>query len=157
MIRFISLVCCLISEVSFVYAGNAGGAPGIVTFKPDSTIQYLEDSYLKKRHKKGMEYAFNNATLQGLVEDVAIKTSLAAGGVPPRATDITLAIKTEMERIEYAKHNGLDLEFWTNSTANVVETVLVGFYGEALDAPLTAAKITAAFMTAYTYGFFFAH
>jgi hypothetical protein len=108
--------------------------------------------WLAQRHEKAMEYALESKTVRALLEDVLLKEAMTINGIPPNAADIIMATKAQLDRVDYAKKNGLDVRFWRESVAEITETVLVQTV-PGIDSKLTASKIGAAFATAYVYGF----
>ena len=108
--------------------------------------------WLARRHRKGLEYAVENETVRELIEDVLLKQAMINSGAPRNAADIAMAIKAQVDRIDYAQENGLDTRFWRESAAEITETILVQTI-PGMDHKLTASKIATAFGTAYIYGF----
>ncbi|MCJ8325153.1 MAG: hypothetical protein HRU29_11945 [Rhizobiales bacterium] len=145
-IKIFLIPIIFVVSIGFASVSFAGGGQGVVaTFNAPVS----EPGFFAKRHALGLEYALDrNSEFTRLLENEAIKAVLTINGVPSPVSSVVLAFKRQIERINYANQNGIDLKF-VHST--ITEAATIFLVSQGID--ISPVKLATAFMVGYGYGF----
>ncbi|MCF4098616.1 hypothetical protein [Maritalea mediterranea] len=145
----VSVLCSALLAILLVTTNastvQAGGSEGPGLIKRLLTSEEVR----AERTAIAMEYALENEVFLAELENVVVKYSAMAVGVPPDFSDVYLGIKSQLERDKKAIKSGKDLQYWRESLLGAVELILPDTVGM-----LGVAKMTTAFSTAFVYGYF---
>jgi len=145
----------LATSISCAQSASAGGYEMKVE---QHTSKVSITNYVKDRHSKGIEYAFDeNSTFSKLLETMLVKELAgAAGSNVKAATSTILKLRQAGKNIEYAGKNGLDVVWIAKAFRSVAKPIVAEYLNAVSPGSsliLTLAELGTAFGTAYTYGF----
>ena len=148
-------------------AGAIGGS-GVTSYS-NSESGWVQK--LRKRHKIGIEYGWDNQVFQDLLKGFLagrIISNVVEASAPNASVikdaealaEIVSGIQQEIERIKYADQNGIDFRFVNGAVRTALELGLKKAEQAKVVPPGTnlavdVGKIVAAFAAAYAWGFMF--
>lgn len=120
----------------------------------NSTPAVSSASWFSERNELGLEYALSNDVFQSELENFAIKIAALQQSGPAGEFTANLVIKTRELISAKDRFQGGDYLEATRIAGTVFLEVIVEVFGPSvLKYPLDIARVSAAFLTAYSYGF----
>jgi hypothetical protein len=144
-------LCAGLNFVPLITHACDGGGSGLRSYvRGLSSVSWTLDP---DRHRMGIEYAYASPIFQKEIEGLALKVALAGGHKD--TLSVLLELKKEVELALSSSATSLDFEMVNTLVRTALETFLIPYKVKVpgFSETVSLLKLSAAFATAYIYGY----